>query len=138
MSSITGPQDLTQSSLSKLRDVEQIIFAGNRVLDAEYKLRQNIKIAMLYLEDDEAVNAETFIKKASSLITACKVRGNFCAAVLKIGCASAAGSLNTNITACRMRGGSQSPLFCIHIAWYIVRDRCKFPDQGGCSRDQAA
>ena len=33
----------------------------------------NIKIAMLYLEDDDAVSAETFIKKASALIGACKV-----------------------------------------------------------------
>ena len=44
-----------------------------RVLDNEYKLRQNIKIAMLYLEDDDPINAELFIKKASSLITSCKV-----------------------------------------------------------------
>lgn len=44
-----------------------------RVLDNEYKLRQNIKIAMLYLEDDDSVNAELFIKKASSLIASCKV-----------------------------------------------------------------
>ena len=44
-----------------------------RVLDNEYKLRQNIKIAMLYLEDDDAVNAEAFIKKAASLITSSKV-----------------------------------------------------------------
>ena len=44
-----------------------------RVLDSEYKLRQNIKIAMLYLEDDDSVNAELFIKKASSLIASSKV-----------------------------------------------------------------
>ena len=44
-----------------------------RVLDNEYKLRQNIKIAMLYLEDDDAINAEAFIKKAASLITSSKV-----------------------------------------------------------------
>ena len=44
-----------------------------RVLDSEYKLRQNIKIAMLYLEDDDSINAELFIKKASSLIAASKV-----------------------------------------------------------------
>ncbi len=48
--------------------------AGMRVLDNEYKLRQNIKIAMLYLEDDDAVNAEAFIKKAASLITSSKAR----------------------------------------------------------------
>ena len=52
---------------------EQAILAGMRVLDNEYKLRQNIKIAMLYLEDDDAVNAEAFIKKAASLITSSKV-----------------------------------------------------------------
>ena len=44
-----------------------------RVLDAEYKLAKNVQIAMLYLEDDDAVSAETYIKKASSLITSCKV-----------------------------------------------------------------
>ena len=44
-----------------------------RMVDAEYKLEKNIKIAMLYLEDDDAVNAETFIKKAASLITGTKV-----------------------------------------------------------------
>lgn len=41
---------------------------------AEYKLGKNIKIAMLYLEDDDAVAAETYIKKASSLLSSCKVR----------------------------------------------------------------
>lgn len=45
-----------------------------RQLDAEYRLEKNINIAMLYLEDDDAVSAETYIKKASSLIGACKVR----------------------------------------------------------------
>lgn len=40
----------------------------------EYKLSKNIKIAMLYLEDDDAVSAETYIKKASSLLTSCKVK----------------------------------------------------------------
>lgn len=48
-------------------------YAGMRMVDAEYKLEKNIKIAMLYLEDDDAVNAETFIKKAASLITGTKV-----------------------------------------------------------------
>ena len=43
------------------------------MVDAEYKLEKNIKIAMLYLEDDDAINAETFIKKAASLITSTKV-----------------------------------------------------------------
>lgn len=47
--------------------------AGMRTLDGEYKLSKNIKIAMLYLEDDDAVKAEMFIKKASALIASCKV-----------------------------------------------------------------
>lgn len=46
--------------------------SGMRVLDPEYKLAKNIKIAMLYLEDDDAVSAETYIKKASSLLSSCK------------------------------------------------------------------
>jgi hypothetical protein len=49
-----------------------------RMVDAEYKLEKNIKIAMLYLEDDDAVNAETFIKKAASLITNTKVKILLC------------------------------------------------------------
>lgn len=44
---------------------------------AEYKLGKNIKIAMLYLEDEDAVSAEQYIKKASSLLSACKVRGQW-------------------------------------------------------------
>ena len=44
-----------------------------RVLDNDYKLQQNIKIAMLYLEDDDAIQAEVFIKKAATLIASCKV-----------------------------------------------------------------
>ena len=47
---------------------------GMRVVDAEYKLRQSIKVAMLYLEDDDAVSAEMFIKKAATLIANCKAR----------------------------------------------------------------
>ena len=50
------------------------MLAGMRLVDDEYKLRQNIKIAMLYLEDDDAVNAEVFIKKAATLIANCKAR----------------------------------------------------------------
>ncbi|KAK9810912.1 hypothetical protein WJX73_007661 [Symbiochloris irregularis] len=46
--------------------------SGMRVLDSEYKLRQNIRIAMLFLEDDDAVNAELYIKKASSLVASNK------------------------------------------------------------------
>ena len=47
--------------------------AGMRHLDSEYKLKQNIRIAMLWLEDEDAVNAELYIKKASSLIAGAKV-----------------------------------------------------------------
>ena len=43
-----------------------------RQVDDEYKLKQNIRIAMLYLEDDDAINAEAFIKKAATLIANCK------------------------------------------------------------------
>ncbi|KAJ9523261.1 hypothetical protein QJQ45_024043 [Haematococcus lacustris] len=42
--------------------------SGMRNIDPAYKLQKNIKIAMLYLEDDDPVNAELYIKKASSLI----------------------------------------------------------------------
>lgn len=47
--------------------------SGIRVLTDEYKLQKCVQIAMLYLEDDDALNAETFIKKASFLLAACKV-----------------------------------------------------------------
>ena len=50
--------------------------SGIRVLTDEYKLQKCVQIAMLYLEDDDALNAETFIKKASFLLAACKVRQN--------------------------------------------------------------
>ncbi|CAL5223938.1 g6541 [Coccomyxa viridis] len=46
--------------------------SGMRQVDDEYKLKQNVRIAMLYLEDDDAVNAEAFIKKAATLIANCK------------------------------------------------------------------
>lgn len=46
--------------------------SGMRTLDPEYKLQKNVKIAMLYLEDDDAVNAELYIKKASALLGAVK------------------------------------------------------------------
>ncbi|KAF5830942.1 hypothetical protein DUNSADRAFT_13825 [Dunaliella salina] len=42
--------------------------SGMRNIDPLYKLQMNIKIAMLFLEDDDPVSAEMFIKKASSLI----------------------------------------------------------------------
>eukprot|EP00891_Asterochloris_glomerata_P000125 jgi/Astpho2/125/fgenesh1_pm.00004_%23_17_t len=46
--------------------------SGMRVVDAEYKLSKNVKIAMLFLEDEDPVNAELYIKKASSLLTSTK------------------------------------------------------------------
>eukprot|EP00884_Botryococcus_braunii_P007009 jgi/Botrbrau1/16309/Bobra.0066s0077.1 len=46
--------------------------SGVKQSDNEYKLRQNIRIAMLHLEDEDHVSAETFIKKASALISSCK------------------------------------------------------------------
>mmetsp|Transcript_45898 Transcript_45898/g.73459 ORF Transcript_45898/g.73459 Transcript_45898/m.73459 type:complete len:406 (+) Transcript_45898:100-1317(+) len=46
--------------------------SGIRVLTDEFKLQKCVQIAMLYLEDDDALNAETFIKKASFLLAACK------------------------------------------------------------------
>ncbi|XP_026394255.1 COP9 signalosome complex subunit 4-like [Papaver somniferum] len=39
-----------------------------RLLDESYKLSKCVKIASLYLEDDDAVNAETFTNKASFLV----------------------------------------------------------------------
>ena len=42
------------------------------MVDAEYKLSKNVKIAMLFLEDEDPVNAELYIKKASSLLTSTK------------------------------------------------------------------
>ncbi len=48
--------------------------AGMRIIDPAYKLQTNVKIAMLYLEDDDPVNAEHYIKKASALIAQGKVR----------------------------------------------------------------
>jgi len=48
--------------------------SGIRVLSDEYKLQKCVQIATLYLEDDDALNADMFIKKASFLLAACKVR----------------------------------------------------------------
>jgi len=45
---------------------------GNRLLDPEYKVNIYVKIAQLYLEDDEAVQAETFLNRASILVPDCK------------------------------------------------------------------
>nr|XP_024375288.1 COP9 signalosome complex subunit 4-like isoform X1 [Physcomitrium patens] len=46
--------------------------SGQRMLDDAYKLEKCVKIALLYLEDDDAINAEIFIKKASFLVNNCK------------------------------------------------------------------
>ncbi|KAJ7294929.1 hypothetical protein O6H91_01G067900 [Diphasiastrum complanatum] len=46
--------------------------SGIRMLDDTYKLGKCVKIALLYLEDDDAINAETYIKKASFLVNSCK------------------------------------------------------------------
>jgi len=42
--------------------------SGIRVLDDNYKVEKYIKIAMLYLQDEENVSAEAFINRASLLI----------------------------------------------------------------------
>lgn len=42
--------------------------SGIRMLDETYKLSKCVQIARLYLEDDDAVNAEAFINKASFLV----------------------------------------------------------------------
>jgi len=43
--------------------------SGIRVLDDNYKVEKYIKIAMLHLQDEESVSAETSINRASLLIT---------------------------------------------------------------------
>ncbi|KAG9440942.1 hypothetical protein H6P81_021107 [Aristolochia fimbriata] len=43
--------------------------SGIRMLDDSYKLSKCVQIARLYLEDDDAVNAEVFINKASFLVS---------------------------------------------------------------------
>ena len=48
------------------------------MVDAEYKLSKNVKIAMLFLEDEDPVNAELYIKKASSLLTSTKASPDRC------------------------------------------------------------
>ncbi len=42
--------------------------SGIRVLEDNYKVEKYIRIAMLYLQDDESVSAETFLNRASVLI----------------------------------------------------------------------
>jgi len=44
--------------------------SGMRVQPNDVKLRKYVKIAQLYLEDDDAVSAESFINRASALISA--------------------------------------------------------------------
>ncbi|KAG6608525.1 COP9 signalosome complex subunit 4, partial [Cucurbita argyrosperma subsp. sororia] len=43
--------------------------SGMRVIDESYRLSKCVRIARLYLEDDDAVNAEAFINKASFLVS---------------------------------------------------------------------
>ncbi|KAF9611479.1 hypothetical protein IFM89_032449 [Coptis chinensis] len=43
--------------------------SGIRMMDEAYKLSKCVQIARLYLEDDDAVNAEAFINKASFLVS---------------------------------------------------------------------
>ncbi|KAG7024205.1 COP9 signalosome complex subunit 4 [Cucurbita argyrosperma subsp. argyrosperma] len=43
--------------------------SGMRVIDESYRLSKCVQIARLYLEDDDAVNAEAFINKASFLVS---------------------------------------------------------------------
>ncbi|XP_010442092.1 PREDICTED: COP9 signalosome complex subunit 4-like [Camelina sativa] len=43
--------------------------SGMRAVDENFKLSKCIQIARLYLEDDDAVNAEAFINKASFLVS---------------------------------------------------------------------
>jgi len=45
---------------------------GQRVLEPEYKVNIYVKIAQLYLEDDESVQAEAYINRASELIHQCR------------------------------------------------------------------
>jgi COP9 signalosome complex subunit 4 len=44
--------------------------SGNRVLDENYKVEKYVHIAQLYLEDDEPVQAEAYINRASLLMSA--------------------------------------------------------------------
>lgn len=49
--------------------------SGPRSQDSAYRLAKNIRISMLYLEDDDSVSAESYIKKASALIGASADQG---------------------------------------------------------------
>jgi len=46
--------------------------SGHRMLEPEYKVNIYVKIAQLFLEDDESVLAEAYINRASELISQCK------------------------------------------------------------------
>ena len=71
-SNVSPAPAAARSSLTQ-PDISPFPPSGARTVDASYKLSKSIKIAMLYLEDDDSVSAEMFIKKASSLIGSCKV-----------------------------------------------------------------
>ncbi|KAJ1620320.1 hypothetical protein T492DRAFT_1078888 [Pavlovales sp. CCMP2436] len=43
--------------------------SGNRVLDENYKVEKYVHIAQLYLEDEEPVQAEAYINRASLIVT---------------------------------------------------------------------
>lgn len=44
-----------------------MLFSSTRQYTVDYKLETYLKIARLYLEDDDPVEAETYIKRASML-----------------------------------------------------------------------
>ncbi|PRP89712.1 proteasome component region PCI domain-containing protein [Planoprotostelium fungivorum] len=59
------------------REAAKILIAipldsGNRVLEPEYKMNIYVKIAQLYLEEDESVQAEMYINRASELLHSVK------------------------------------------------------------------
>eukprot|EP01112_Ceratiomyxa_fruticulosa_P013896 TRINITY_DN393_c0_g1_i1.p2 TRINITY_DN393_c0_g1~~TRINITY_DN393_c0_g1_i1.p2 ORF type:complete len:457 (-),score=89.26 TRINITY_DN393_c0_g1_i1:2002-3171(-) len=67
-------------SRQEWREAARILIAipldsGQRVLTPEEKVQIYVKIARLYLEDDESVQAEAYINRASDLIHQCKSAG---------------------------------------------------------------
>jgi len=59
------------------KDAAKILIAipldtGQRVLEPEYKVNIYVKIAQLYLKEDESVQAESYINRASELIHQCR------------------------------------------------------------------
>lgn len=46
--------------------------SGMRQVDDQYKLEKYVKIAMLYLEDADHINAEVYIKRSAALIGDCQ------------------------------------------------------------------